>query len=288
MPDYIGLDIGGTNIRVGAIDADEKIIYSYKELTFSGVNNENDLYNKIKRLVELVPNYNNAKKIGISVAGSVDLKSNNIITSKNLNMLINYPLKNKLEKDYNKEVIIENDAKVIGLAESIKGVGKNYNIVCYITISTGCGGSIVMNKQIYHGSNNLGGYLPRIILDGKNTVDNLLSGRAFLLKAQKELNDDINEPKEVFELYKKGDLKAKKIIEEFKNNLVVLLLNVSATINPDIFILGGGMIKDADMFLDDVINSYYNLVHPLAKDTIIKTSSLDDAGILGACLLAKK
>lgn len=280
---YIGLDIGGTNIRVGAVNNNE-ITYSYKEKTLDNVSNVDELYNKIIRLIENVPNYKNANAIGISVAGSVDNKTSNIVTSKNLSMLINYPLKTKLEKHFNINVFIENDAKVIGLAESILGKGKDYNIVCYITISTGCGGAFIVNKKIYTGSNNFGGYIPRIILDGKNTSDNLLSGRAMYENAKEVLN--INEVKDIFDLYRNNNEIAKKIVDDFKNNLLVLLLNVSATLNPDIIILGGSMLNDSDVYLDEVKKMYYDNIHPLAKNTIIDVSTLKDAGILGACLLA--
>ena len=280
---YIGLDIGGTNIRVGAVNNNE-ITYSYKEKTLDNVSNVDELYIKIIRLIENVPNYKNANAIGISVAGSVDNKTSNIVTSKNLSMLINYPLKTKLEKHFNINVFIENDAKVIGLAESILGKGKDYNIVCYITISTGCGGAFIVNKKIYTGSNNFGGYIPRIILDGKNTSDNLLSGRAMYENAKELLN--INEVKDIFDLYRNNNEIAKKIVDDFKNNLLVLLLNVSATLNPDIIILGGSMLNDSDVYLDEVKKMYYDNIHPLAKNTIIDVSTLKDAGILGACLLA--
>ena len=166
MLEYIGIDLGGTNIRVGAIDKNENIIYEYKELTFKEVSTATELCTKIIKMIRQVPNYEDAKAIGLGVPGSVNEKSSRIITSKNVGILIDFPLVETLNKEFNKPIYIENDAKVAAFAEAVVGRGKNKNIVCYITISTGLGGGIVINKKIYQGSNNLGGYFPRIILDG--------------------------------------------------------------------------------------------------------------------------
>ena len=282
---YIGIDLGGTNIRVGAMDEKEDIVFEYQGKTYDKVNNIDDLYKKIVNLIKKVPNYEVAEKIGIALPGSIN-KDSKVVTSKNVSMLIDYPLKEKLTKEFNKEIIIENDAKVAALAESIKKKAKNYNIVCYVTISTGLGGGIIINKKIYQGSNNFGGYIPRIILDENMASDALISGRVLLEKA-KEIDSNIKSNKELFDLYKNNNSSAIKIINDFKHYLVVLLINLCATFNPDIIVIGGGVMKSSSYFLDDVKKDFYNKIHPLAKDTIIEKVSLKEPGIIGACLLAK-
>ena len=263
MIDYIGIDIGGTNIRIGAINENDDLVFEYKESTFENVTNSEDLYNKIIKLIKMVPNYESIKAIGIGAAGSVDRKLGQIITSKNITFLNNLPLVEKLNKNLNKPIFLENDARVATFAEAICGKGKDKNIVCYITISTGLGGGLVINKEIYNGSNNLGAYFARMILDGEHTSNSLISGTALLEQARE------------------------KIIKNFKRNLTVLLLNISSTINPDIIILGGGVLKSKDSFLLDVINSFKEKAHPLAKNTIIETTKFEEPGIIGASILAK-
>lgn len=155
MIEYIGIDIGGTNIRIGAINQNDELVFEYKEPTFENVISSEDLYNKIIKLIKMVPNYENSKAIGIGAPGSVDKKLGQIITSKNVTILKNFPLVENLNKDLNKPIFLENDARVATFAEAISGKGKDKNIVCYITISTGLGGGLVINKEIYNGSNNL-------------------------------------------------------------------------------------------------------------------------------------
>ena len=287
MIEYIGIDLGGTNVRVGAMDENENIVFEYKEETFEGVKTAEDLYLKIVNLIKKVPEYEMAKSIGLGVPGCVDVKTGNIVTARNVGILKDYPLKEKLENEFNKKIYIDNDAKVTAFAEALRGKGKDKNIVSYITISTGFGGGVVINKDIYHGSNNLGGYFSRIILDGENTTDYLISGTALKRQVKENLNIDIKDTSELFKLGENGNQVANAIIEKFKNNLVATLLNITATINPDIIVLGGGVIKSKGYFLDDVINKFRQMAHDYAKNTIIEVSDFEEPGIIGACLLAK-
>lgn len=287
MNEYIGIDIGGTNIRIGAIDKKENITFLYQEATLKNVTTDEDLYKKIKNLIEKVPDLNSIKAIGIGAAGSVDKKLGQVVTSKNISILNKFPLVEKLNKDFNIPVFLENDARVAAFAEAIKGRGKEKNIVCYVTISTGLGGGLVIDKEIYNGSNNLGAYFARMILDGENTSHSLISGTALLEQAREKISNDIKNTIELFELQKKGNLVAIEIIEKFKKNLTVLLLNISSIINPDIIILGGGVLKSKAQFLVDVMNEFKKKAHPLAKNTIIDTAFFEEPGIIGASLLAK-
>ncbi len=287
MIEYIGIDIGGTNIRIGAINQNDELVFEYKEPTFENVISSEDLYNKIIKLIKMVPNYENSKAIGIGAPGSVDKKLGQIITSKNVTILKNFPLAEKLNKNLNKPIFLENDARVATFAEAICGKGKDKNIVCYITISTGLGGGLVINKEIYNGSNNLGAYFARMILDGEHTSNNLISGTTLLEQSREKINKNMKNTLEVFELEKNNNPIAKEIISNFKRNLTVLLLNISATFNPDIIILGGGVLKSKDSFLSDVINSFKEKAHPLAKNTIIDTTTFEEPGIIGASMLAK-
>jgi glucokinase len=127
-----------------------------------------------------------------------------------------------------------------------------------------------------------------MILDGKNTSNSLISGTALINQAREKISTNISNSAEVFELEKSGNVFAKEIIENFKRNLTVLLLNISSTINPEIIVLGGGVLKSKDRFLDEVIDNFKEKAHILAQDTIIDTAYFDEPGIVGAMLLAKR
>ena len=285
--EYIGIDIGGTNIRIGGINNKEELIFEYQENTLENVITSEDLYLKIKKLIKMVPNYKDCKAIGIGAPGSVSKELGQVTISRNLSILNNFPLVERLTQDFNKPIFLENDVVVAAFAEASKGKGKNKKIVCYITISTGVEGSIIIDKNIYSGSNNLGIFFSRIILDGKNNSNSLISGKALLKQANEKLDKKIKNASKLFELEEINNLIAEEIIKKFKNNLTTLLLNISAIINPDIIILGGGVMKSKDKFLPEVIENFKNKAHPLAKDLIIETVQFKEPGIIGAALLAK-
>ena len=285
--EYGGIDLGGTNIRVGAIDENEELVFSYKEPTFEGVTTLDDLIAKMEKMIQKIPNYESLKGIGLGIPGSID-KDDHVVTAMNLKMLIGQePLTKTFENIFHIPFVMDNDAKVAAYGEALKGKGKDKDVVCYVTISTGCGGGAIINKEIYNGGNHLGGYFPRIILDGEHQTDALISGRVLIEQAKEKMDPTIENVKEIFEAYSEGNEEAIKIVEDFKKYLVVLLINLSATFNPEIIILGGGVLKGKDYFLDDVKKEYKEKVHPLAKDTIIEVAEQEEPGLIGACLLAK-
>ena len=123
-----------------------------------------------------------------------------------------------------------------------------------------------------------------MILDGKNVAENLISGTALVNKAKKKRLDNIKSSYELFKYSEENEI-ASKIVEEFIHDLVVLLLNISITLNPDIIILGGGVMKSSDYFLGKTKNEFYNLAHSFAKNTKIEKADLEEPGVIGAAML---
>lgn len=126
-----------------------------------------------------------------------------------------------------------------------------------------------------------------MLLDGKNTSDSLISGTAIIKETKEKANISAQNVQEIFELAKDNNATIKEIVEKFKNNLTTLLLNITYTINPDIIVLGGGVLKAKEYFLNDIINEFMLKSKNLEKDTIITTAILEEPGVIGAALLAK-
>lgn len=287
MNKFIGIDIGGTNIRVALVNEDYEIECMNKDNTLKGVDSTDDLYQKISNLIKSIPNYNEAVAIGIGIPGAVDLNGE-LLTARNAKILLKLDLKTRLYNEFKKQIYIENDAKVAALAESIEGAGKDSKIVQYVTISTGVGGGIVIDKKLYQGSSNIAGYLGRMIVNGTDQADKCMSGTALLNKAKEEIDNSIEKTEKLFELARNKNEIANKIVEEFKKNLTTLLLNISITVNPDIIVLGGGIINERDVYLNDVIETYHERAHILAKDVNIKIAELEEPGVIGAAIYASK
>lgn len=285
MIEYVGIDIGGTNIRVAGIDKNNNVVSFNSVKTMENVNSAEDLYYKIKELIERITSFQKIKGIGIGCPGAID-ENGNITTCRNVPYLKEYPLVEKLKKDFGVKVKIENDARIAAYAESLEGAGKEYSNVCYITISTGLGGGVVIDKKIYKGGRNIGGYFSRMILDGQNIAENLVSGTAIINKTKEKTKQNIVIAQEVFSLAQKNK-DAQKIVDEFKKNLVNLLLNISITISPEIIVIGGGVMKGKKYFFNDVKKDFKEKAHNFAKNTKIVEAKLKEPGVIGAALYVK-
>ena len=285
MIEYVGIDIGGTNIRVAGIDKNNNIVSFNSVRTLENVRSSEDLYFKIKELIERITSFQKIKGIGIGCPGAIDEKGN-ITTCRNVEYLKDYPLVDRLEKDFKVKVKIENDARIAAYAESLEGAGKDFNNVCYITISTGLGGGVVIDKKIYQGGRNIGGYFSRMILDGENIAEYLISGTALINRAKEKTKQNIVIAQEVFTLAQ-NNKEAEEIVIEFKRNLVNLLLNISITLSPEIIVVGGGVMKGKKYFFNDVKKEFKQKAHGFAKDTKIVEAKLKEPGVLGAALYVK-
>ena len=149
----IGIDVGGTNIRIAVVDEGGNLFDVIKESTIA-----TDIDSLVKQIISLINRVDykkyNVVGIGIGVPGPVAIDGT-VIYIPNLNIATSFNLKEMIEKEVNLPVYVANDANAAGLAEAIVGNGKGFDVVQYITISTGIGGGLIINKKIITGRNGL-------------------------------------------------------------------------------------------------------------------------------------
>ena len=149
----IGIDVGGTNIRIAVVDENGQLHDVYKESTIA-----TDIESLRKQILSLIKRIDLSKYkiegIGIGVPGPVK-PDGTVIYIPNLNISTSFNLKKMIEEETNLPTYVGNDANVAGLAEAFVGNGKGYDVVQYITMSTGIGGGLVMNKKMIIGKNGL-------------------------------------------------------------------------------------------------------------------------------------
>ena len=155
MKYYIGIDLGGTNVRTLLVDETGKSYSEVKDATERD-NGPDYVCSKIIRQIESLDcsvcgGLENVQGIGIGVPGPVDTEHGVMIMATNLPGFENYPICEKLSSRFNLPVFIDNDANVAGLAEALLGAGKGKPTCYYVTISTGIGGAFIVNGQLVSG-----------------------------------------------------------------------------------------------------------------------------------------
>ena len=272
----IALDIGATKILTGLVSGN-KIIKTIKKSSKSKSTN-GEIIKNIKVVINQLWN-KNVKKIGIGVAAKVDLNNRTIISTTNFNPKFkNIKLADILKKEFKVPVLIDNDVKCFVKAENKYGYGRVYKNFVGLTFGTGIGGAIVCNKELLRGENNLAGEVGHMKISGgwigaaptcgcgeKYCWETLASGRAW----QKIAN-------------KYGEKKANKIIIP---NITTGLINLATILNPEAFVLGGGLMEHLHILKEIRTEFYKQNTQPLLRKTQIVKSKLGDNTILLGSLM---
>ncbi len=277
MPKYsIALDIGATKILAGLVSGN-KIIKTIKKPSKSRSTN-NEIVKNIKFVIDQLWD-KNVKKIGIAIAAQVDVKNKTIISTTNFNPKFkNIKLADILKKEFKVPVLIDNDVKCFVKAENIYGYGKVYKNFVALTFGTGIGGGIISNGELLRGENNLAGEAGHMKISGswvgavptcgcgnKYCWETIASGRAWQRIANKY-----------------GEKKANKIIIP---NIATGLSNLATILNPEAFVLGGGLMEHPHILKEIRKEFYKQNTKPLLRKTQIVKSKLGDQIILLGSLM---
>lgn len=293
MKYFIGVDLGGTNIRAAKVDELGQIIQVVKgstEVEF-GVDH---VINKIVNMIKSIDGYQECVGIGMGVPGPVDTVNGVMTLATNLPGFVNFPMCKKIEEATGLKTYADNDVNVACLAESYHGAGKGHRTVYYVTISTGIGGAFTINHQLGSGAKGYAGEIANIVIDRNRdkvnylnvgAVENEASGVAITRKGKLVFGDKIKHAGDVFDLAREKDPQALKIVDEMVYDLGLMFSIVGHVIDPDIFVVGGGCMKSKDVFFDRVIETYKGLVHVGMQDTEFKQAQLEEPGIIGAAML---
>lgn len=288
-----GIDIGGTNTRIALIDEAYEIIERKQFPT--DVNNPQATLQKIQ---EAVQGFSVAiAGVGLSCPGPLDLKQGIILDTPNLKggwhgLAVSKELSARLKVP----VFLENDANLACLAEAVLGQGKDYSYVQFLTISTGLGSGLVIDKKIYQGAHGYAHEIANIPLwrNGPSHgsiypggVEAICSGTAITTRAV-NAGLDVQHAGDVYSLACSQNQTAIDIMEDAKEYLANTIAIIYAFVDPEIVILGGSVAIKIPGFVEDVEQrvktKVYPNIRPLVK--VVKTNLSEDSGLLGAACLA--
>lgn len=313
MKYYLGIDLGGTNIKAGIVDETGAILHKQSIKTFGArpyeeiINDMADLCHTVTQNANI--SWEQVEAIGIGVPGAVNQKDGMIVYTNNLN-LTGVPAGKMLAEKLQKPVYLGNDASCAALGEFVSGSAKEYNSIILVTLGTGVGGGIILNGKLWEGFNGAGGEIGHMVIHsggepcscGRQGCWEAYSSATALIRDTKRAMEEHPESylhtllsqrskisaKTAFDAVKKGDKTAKEVVDRYLFHLSEGLANISNIFEPDAIILGGGVCNEGDALLVPLKELVAPKFH--AGDRLphadIKIASLgNDAGIVGAAML---
>ena len=289
-----GVDIGGTTIKIGLLTNDGEIVYETAIDTDTSDSGKNVLPDIAAKIAEIIKDPNTPKNmiagIGMGVPGAVNSKGV-------VNKLVNIgwgvvDAKSDMEAITGMRVEVGNDANVAALGEAWKGAAEGYDDVVMVTLGTGVGGGVVSGGRLIAGAHGSGGEIGHIFVN-PDEVDRCGCGNqgcleqyasaTGIVRFAKKAGMNVREAKDVFDLARKNDLKALKVIDQFATILGESLARVSCVADPEIFVIGGGVCASADLFMYIVEQAFKRHCFHAARETKFTVAKLGNkAGIFGA------
>lgn len=293
MSKFIGVDLGGTNIRAAVVNEDGTILQIKKAESHPERGAEPVMETMIS-LIESLEGYEECEGIGLGIPGPIDTVHGKIIVSTNLPKLIGFPIADYIRKHFQKPTYMDNDVNVAGLGEAVLGGGKGYPIVYYVTISTGVGGALIIDNKVISGQNGHAGEIGNICIDrgrkkynilNAGAVENEASGTAITRKGKAVFGEQIAHAGDIFDLARSGDEKALKIVDDMSYDLAMMFSAIGHVVDPHVFVVGGGVMKGKDVFFDKVEKYYRSMIHEGMQSVVFREARLEEPGIAGAAML---
>ena len=294
-----GADVGGTTIKLGLFTVDGEILDKWEIKTYTENEGERilpDVAEAIKgKIAEKLLKAEEICGIGVGVPAPVD-KNGAIERAANVGWMAK-EIKKELEELTGFPCVIGNDANVAALGEMWKGAGEGEKDLIMVTLGTGVGGGIIIDGHAVVGAHGAGGEIGHITVRDDETeacgcgrkgcLEQYASATGLVRLAkryfEKNTKNSILTGKEVFDAAKAGDAAALEITEEFGAYLGQALVNLAATVDPAVFVIGGGVSKAGDILLETVRKYFYDHAFYGNQKTKITLATLgNDAGIYGA------
>lgn len=307
---YVGIDLGGTNTKIGLLNIEGDILKSsiIKTLSSEGVDKTMErIWGVIQELAkETDVNIENVKGIGMGIPGPVEDQSI-VAFFANFPWGTNVNVKEKLEKITGIETKLDNDANIIALGEAKYGAAKGSKSSVTVALGTGIGGGIYVNGMLVSGFKGAGGEIGhmKIVKDGRvcgcgqkgcfeayasatglirEAVSRLTVNKQNLLYTMIEGNIAGLEAKDIFDAAKEGDAFSLDLVDYEAEYLAMGIANILNIINPETIVLGGGVALAGDILLDPLRKKLekYALPVTLEELKIVQGILGNEAGIKGA------
>lgn len=310
----IGIDLGGTNIAVGLVDENRKVVALVEEPTNLPKSAEElaaDIFCLAERLLrENGRMFTQVKSVGIGIPGTVNQETDTVEYANNFGFK-NVPFVKMLKEKFPCPLYAENDASAAAWGEYLAGAGRESHSMVAVTLGTGVGGGIILNGKIWRGENGAAGELGHMVIRNggrsctcgrRGCLEAYASATALVSQAQKAMEEDRNSllwslctgKKEtingrmVFEAVGKNDETAAKVLNELIGYLAEGAANIINILQPEVLCIGGGLSGAKEELLRPLREQTEQLVYSRysKKNTRLVLAELGNAaGIIGAACL---
>jgi glucokinase len=308
--EIIGVDLGGTKMLLGVLDPDSKVLWESREASTG--QSEDELVELLVREVdEARAARSGVAAVGLGIPATVDHDRGVAISAVNL-PLEEVPVRDLVGGRTGLPVFVDNDANAAALAEHLYGAARGAANAVMLTIGTGIGGGLILGGEVYRGSSGAGAELGHTVIamdgppcqgncPGRGCVETLASGTALgregraaaervpdsALGAMLAAGETID-GKAVTEAALAGDSTARGVFDLVGSHLGVALASFANIFEPDVFVIGGGVIAAGDLLLDPARRELEARALPPMKRTPVAAAELGpDAGMIGAAAMAR-
>ncbi|CAM3824873.1 ROK family protein [Deinococcus saxicola] len=289
----IGVDVGGTKIATGVLRGDELQDRHVQPTPETGWEAVLDVI--AAQITDLQRKHPDARLIGVGIPGPLNSDRTRVKFAPNIYGFTDVPMVDGLLERLSQRIVLENDAKAAALAEAYLGAARGTESSIYVTVSTGIGAGIVLNGRIWRGRHGVAGELGHITvmpggpvsgagLDG--ALEAVASGTAIARDASYALNRDVSTA-EAFTLAQQGHPGARRVVAQAMKHIGVALADLQKVIDPEVFVIGGGVASVGDYFFHGVQAAADEYAHGFAPVTIRRAQLGPDAGVIGAALAAR-
>ena len=314
MGNRIGIDVGGTNVKIALVNEQGNIIYSNSIPTRAEMGYEYTINNMKEAIAELLKETKSEAKsiegIGFGFPGQIDYQKGVVRLAPNIPGWVEVPIAEIMEKEFGIPTRVDNDVRCAALGELNYGAGIGCeNLIC-ITVGTGIGSGLIINGKLVRGASNAAGEIGHIKLDmtggplcgcgDRGCLEAFASGPSIVAMAEEYIkggkstkyrelaNPDIT-PYIVSEAAKLGDPVAKRIFTIVGEYIGIGLASVVNLLNPEKIIIGGGVAAAGDLLLNPIKESLIKRAMPIAGSAveIVPAQLGNSAGVIGASLLIK-
>lgn len=285
----IGIDLGGTAIKLGRFTTDGNCLQSLSIPTPQPAT-PTDVVEAIVNAIPLIDPQGYSKAIGIGTPGPVDATGRIAVVAINLSNWHDVPLADLLEAKLNLPTFLANDANCAGLGEYWLGAGKQFQNLILITLGTGVGGAIILDGKLFTGHRGAAGELGLITLnpDGHRCNSGNQGSLEQYASAPAIRRRTGLEPSELGELASSGDLKALTFWQEYGKDLGAGLASLIYILTPEAIAIGGGVCASFEFFLPSMQAEIERRVLPSSRAglQLLRAQLGNQAGMVGAAKLA--